>query len=268
VSMWFDSHCHLDLPGFDESASALWAKAQQQGVSHAFVPGVEPEQWSKLEALRCLPGIVTGVGLHPFTLERWSHLPEDLFARQLSAALTTLLSEGHAHTHVAIGECGWDKSLAKRCPRINLELQTRVVLAHIHVARDTGLPLVLHVVHAHGLALQVLQDHPLPAGGVVHAYSGAPELVIRYQRLGFRLGFGPPLLRYPKVAAALKVTAPDYLLLETDAPLSPGWTTWCDNSPAAVLSVGEAASEILSLPVAEVAARTSLNCMELFRAIH
>lgn len=264
--MWFDSHCHLDLPGFETSADEVWANARAQGVSHAFVPGVDPTQWSRLQATRALPGVMTGVGLHPFALERWSHLPEAEFTRRVADALGQMVAAAHETEHVAIGECGWDKPLAKRCPRVDLELQTQVVVSHLQTARDTGMPVVLHVVQAHGLALQTLERNKVPAGGVVHGYSGSPELVIRYQRLGFRLGFGPPLLRYPKVTEALRVTTPDYLVLETDAPLLPHWKEWCANSPQAVATVGQAASTILSIPLGDLAALTSRNSLELFRS--
>jgi TatD DNase family protein len=263
--MWFDSHCHLDLPGFDTSPAAVWADAREHGVSRVFVPGVEPEQWSRLEAMRSLPGVSTGVGVHPFALERFADLPEPLFRERLTAALNALVAETHTNNHVAIGECGWDKPLANRCPRVSLDVQTEVALAHLHLAREAGLPIVLHVVQAHGLALQVLERNPVPAGGVVHGYSGSPELVIRYQRLGFRLSFGPPLMRYAKVAAALRLTSPDYLLLETDAPLRTHWQQWCENSPSAVTAVGRAAAECLSIPLLDIAARTLRNSLELFR---
>lgn len=263
--MWFDSHCHIDLPGFSLAMNELWAEARAHGVSRAFVPGVDPTQWSRLETVRSLHGVSTGVGLHPFALEPWSTLPEPEFALQVLRALDGLTAEAHSNKHVAIGECGWDKPLAKRNPRLTLELQTQIVVRHLHVARDTGLPVVLHIVHAHGLALQILERNPVPMGGVVHAFSGAPELVERYQRLGFRLGFGPAVLAYPKVEQALRVTARDHLVLETDAPLAPRWHTYCTNSPSAVVAVGRAVAEKLSIPLAELAALTSRTSSELFR---
>lgn len=263
--MWFDSHCHLDLPGFDTGPTTLWQEARQAGVTQAFVPGVDPEQWETQKRIATLPGIRTGVGLHPFALERWSELPEPQFRAQLKTALQTLREHAQNRKHVAIGECGFDKLLAKRCPRLDLALQTELVTAQLHIAIDAQLPVVLHVVQAHGLALRTLETHRVPQGGVIHAYSGSPELVIRYQRLGFRLGFGPALLRQTKVQAALRATAKDHVVLETDAPLSPRTRTWCENSPRAVATVGQAASEILSIPLSDLAALTSYNSETVFR---
>lgn len=263
--MWFDSHCHLDLPGFEQEPEAVWRDAQQAGVTQAFVPGVDPEQWANVKRVSVLPGICTGVGVHPFALERWSQLPEPLFREHVTAALRALREHAHSRDHVAIGECGFDKPLVKRCPRADLELQTELVTAHLHVARDARLPVVLHVVQAHGLALRTLELNPVPEGGVIHAYSGSPELVTRYQRLGFRLGFGPALLRHAKVQAALRATATDHVVLETDAPVAPHVRTWCENSPRAVAAVGQAASAILSIPLDELAVLTWRNSQELFR---
>ena len=269
--MWFDSHCHLDLPGFEQAARPLWASAQAQGVTRAFVPGVEPEQWPNLAALRALPGIVTGAGIHPFALERWSQqADEHNFDILLQQALVALTHEVDSKHHVAIGECGWDKPLAKRNPRVSLELQTQVVLAHIQLAQQTALPLVLHVVQTHGLALQVLEANRVPSGGVIHSYSGPADLVSRYHRLGFRLAFGPALLRHgthPKVVQALRATARDYLVIETDAPLPKRWSHLCANSPAAVIAVGHVAAQMLHMPVENLAAQTERNTTALFNSV-
>src|SRR5690606_37750264 len=163
------------------------------------------------------PGMSTGVGLHPFTLERWAQ--DDELSR-VDVALTQLERAARSRQHVAIGECGWDKPLALRCPRLSLDYQTSIVTSHLQLAAELDLPIVLHVVHAHGLALETLKRFRLRRGGIVHCFSGHAELVATYCRLGFSLGYGTQLVRpnADKARAALRTTPLERIVLETDAP--------------------------------------------------
>jgi TatD DNase family protein len=259
--MWFDSHCHLNLPGFDAAPEAVWAAARARGVTRVFVPGTDPREWENL-TLGQLPGVSTGVGLHPFTLEAWS-TPDE---QQLDAALDTLASAARSGKHVALGECGWDKPLAGRCPRWSLAAQTRVVEAHLRLAVELDLPVVLHVVQAHGLALDVLRKYPLRSGGIIHCFSGNAELVPLYCGLGFALGYGTQLLRvHPQKAfAALRVTPRTQLVVETDAPFRAGSVHQLENSPMAVVNVAQVVSAALALPEETVADITFENAARIF----
>ncbi len=258
--MWFDSHCHLNLPGFDTSAALTWSNAMAAGVGGVFVPGTDPEEWSS-STLGTLPGVHTGVGLHPFTLERWSAA-----STHVESAIDMLSQEARTGKHAAVGECGWDKPLAARCPRWSLEKQTAVVEAHLRLAVELDLPIVLHVVQAHGLALEVLQKYRLPRGGIIHCFSGAAELVPLYCRMGLALGYGTQLLRRePKKAlAALQVTPTSQLLLETDAPFRAGSMPHIPNSPIAVVNVAQVVASTLALSLEAVAELTFTNARQMF----
>lgn len=274
--MWFDSHCHLNLPGFDANPAEVWNEARRGGISRVFVPGTDPSQ-SLDTAVSSLPGVSTGVGLHPFTLERWSREqgPREQGSReqrpreqgsladqaaQLEPTLTELEGAAARGGHVAIGECGWDKPLARRCAGLSLELQTRVVERHLRLAVELDLPVVLHVVQAHGLALETLKRFRLPRGGVVHCFSGNAELVPLYCRMGFALGYGTQLLRanIDKAVSALRVTPPAQILLETDAPFR-AQRGGLPNSPLALLEVARVVARVLDVSLETLAELTFTN---------
>lgn len=259
--MWFDSHCHLNLPGFPDGPEAVWAKARAGGVGAVFVPGTDPYEWSR-SSVHGLPGVSTGVGLHPFTLE--TQIGQG--ASDLEDALEQLRVEATSGRHVAIGECGWHKPLTLRCPHLTLERQTRVVHAHLSLAAELDLPIVLHIVGAHGLALEVLRRYQLPRGGIVHCFSGAPDLVPLYCKMGFALGYGPQVLsaNATKSSAALRATPRDQLLLETDAPFRAGSKHRLQNSPLAVKEVAKQVAPLLDLTLPDLARLTRANASRIF----
>ena len=209
-----DAHCHLDLPTFSGDREAVWARAREQGVTRAIVPAVRPDTWRA--TLDCaLPGErVVALGIHPHALLT---LPRAALDRGLKELAATVLA--HRDRVVAIGECGLDASLDPAA--VDPMLQRQVFLAQVAVAAALDLPLVLHVVRSHALALALLKTVPLPSRpGMVHSYSGGPELVRAWTALGFHLSFGGAVTR-PRARApvdSVKAVPDNRLLVETDAP--------------------------------------------------
>lgn len=260
----YDSHCHLDFAEFDVDRDAVWARARSAGVRHAFVPGYAPEQWSRLADLRShVEGISAGVGLHPFAL-REAAPPENL-ERSLKAAAEQLGA-------VAIGECGLHKPSSSMS--VPMQTQEAVLRAHLGAAMELGLPLVLHVVQAHGPALALLrcalhgtkhQSRDAPRG-VVHAYSGSLEVAAEYQRLGFLLAFGGALTHphHKRARAVAKALPLEALLLESDAPSAPAASSPSRNEPMVVASVAQALADLRGIKAEDVARVTTANALILF----
>ena len=191
-----DPHCHLDLPPLGGQAAAVLGRARAAGVERVLVPGLHADQWGPLRRLCAELGQAFALGTHPRFLGRGPPLPEDL-----SGA-------------VAIGECGLDG--AAEAP---LSVQLPVFEAQLVVARERGLPVILHVYKAHDEALELARRFA-PLRGVVHSYSGGPERVQAWVELGLHLSYSGsvtwPGARRP--AEALRRTPRHRLLAETDAP--------------------------------------------------
>lgn len=256
----FDAHCHLDL--HEGSPGEALAAARAVGVQGWILAGVDPPGWAAQAALvRTQSGLFPTYGVHPWTAIRAA----DAEVSGLLDALSAVLQPSGAAAPVGLGELGLD--FGRRGPRDTRARQERVFREQLALARERKLPVVLHVVAAHGLALKIARADGLPvAGGMVHRYSGPAELVAEYARLGLHLSFSPALLHVPRLAAALRATPPDRLLFETDAPDAlpegaGGDPIDLDFLPRVVAF----AADILGTPAAQLAARTESNARALFR---
>lgn len=210
----YDTHCHLDAPEFDDDREVVWSRARAVGVTCALIPAVEPSSWPK--TLACaLPGErVAALGVHPQYLPR---LTESAIDDAMASLEATIRRAGDAV--VAVGECGFDAW--RDDTRGQTTLQRRVFAAHAAVARALELPLVVHVLKAHGEALAAMRSVSLPRRpGVIHSYSGSAELVTEYVSLGWHLAVGGSVTRpgARRPVEALRRIPADRLLLETDAP--------------------------------------------------
>ncbi len=239
----------------------MWEAARARGVTEAFVPGVAPQQWHHLAPMReRLEGIYVGVGVHPAHVADW--------ARDYDGAAQSRLLREQALglAAVAIGEFGWDSRVAKG-GGASLQVQTEIAHQHLAVAQQLHLPVVLHVVGAHGPALESLrQVGPLPAGGVVHGFSGAKETALQYTRLGLKIGLGTGLLRpnARRVLETARALEDESLVLETDAPDQPIYGTEPPNRPEALLRVAQRLAELRRTPLERLARITTRNARRLF----
>ncbi|MBW2460186.1 MAG: TatD family hydrolase [Deltaproteobacteria bacterium] len=257
----FDSHCHLDFVAFDADRDLVLDRARAAGVVGMVVAAVHPRDWARAGALAAAhDDVFAAVGVHPEVLP-------GLTAASLGDALGALVAEAGVHRAVAIGETGFDSRVTSE--GVSLEAQGRAVDAHRHAARALGLPVILHIVGAHGPALEHLErGGPFPHGGVVHSYSGSAELVDRYVALNLHLGFAGAVVR-PKArkprAAAARVPA-GRLLVETDAPDQPlSGAVSTRNEPSAVARVAEAVAAARGEAFETVARFTTENARVLYR---
>ena len=260
-----DSHCHLDVAAFDADRQAVLARAREQSVQGFVVPGIQASGWPALQALcDSEADVYPAFGLHPVFLE--SHQPSDL---QL---LETQLA---ACRPVAVGEIGLDFYI----DGLDHGRQQQLFEAQLVIARDAGLPVILHVRKSHDRVLAMLERIKVH-GGICHAFNGSLQQASHYAALGFRLGFGGMLTferstRLRKLAAELPL---ELMVLETDAPdmtvtqhrgerNSPEYLPYClaalaevrqqDPEEVARLTTRNAC-EVLSLDLATVIKDTSL----------
>jgi TatD DNase family protein len=255
----FDSHCHLDAEEYDLDREAVLARAKQSGVRGIMVPGYEPREWSRLSALRD-PIVCCGVGLHPWYVH-------EIGEAEREAALSDLPRLVRELGARAIGECGLDAPKAKR-GGADLATQRRVLEVHLEVARQLKLPVILHCVGAHALLLEVLRcQGSLPAGGVLHSFSGSRELIRDYAPFGLYFSFAGIVTRENarRPREALAAVALERLLVESDGPdqaardVAPG-----RSEPAHVALVLAAAAEIRGEDRALLAETTERNARRLF----
>lgn len=261
----FDSHCHFDFEEFDSDREQVWKACYQNGVRYLIIPGVAPQQWQTATAVaNAHSNIYTGVGLHPWWIEK--SLPEEKTQHYLSDIGSALQQHFSQEKCVAIGECGLDALV-----QIPMHLQQQVLGLHLQLAQEVSVPLIIHCRKAHNELFAQLQQYNLPAGGVIHAFSGSYELAARYWSMGFRLGVGGTITyeRANKTRDAVKQLPLESLLLETDAPDMPlQGKQGQRNSPENIPTVARVLAELRNEPLEKIAAQTTLNSQTLFKITH
>ncbi|MEK3732779.1 MULTISPECIES: TatD family hydrolase [Paenibacillus] len=252
--MLFDTHTHLDAHQFDEDREAVIARALEAGVSRMINIGFNRETIpTTMKLAESYDFIYAAVGWHP--VDAITMKDEDL---DWIASLC-------AHEKVvAIGEIGldyhWDTS-----PK---EVQHRVLRRQIGLARELGMPIVIHNRDAHEDIVKILREEKASeVGGVMHSFSGSWETAKLCLHMGFHISFGGPItFKNAKQPKEVLVQVPmDRLLIETDSPyLTPHPFRGKRNESGYVKMVAEAAAELKGITVEELAEITTRNAMERF----
>lgn len=205
-----DSHTHLDIVGGDTEAAIEAARAV--GVDRLVQVGVDVEssRWSAALAAEA-PGVLAAVALHP------NEAPELAAAGTLDEALREIEKlAGDARVR-ALGETGLDRYRTGDEGRAAQEHSFRV---HIAMAKASGKALMIHDREAHEDVLRVLDEEGAPPTVVLHCFSGDEEFATECVRRGYVLSFAGTVTfkNAADLRAAARVTPPDQMLVETDAP--------------------------------------------------
>ncbi|KQO22142.1 DNAase [Acidovorax sp. Leaf76] len=261
MTVWIDTHCHLDAPEFDPDRDAVRQAARAQGVGHCVIPAVERSNWATVRQLAHQHGDSYALGIHPLYTGRADDGDLDRLAAELE--------EHHADPRlVAIGEIGLDYFVSGLDP----VRQERFYRAQLQLARRFDLPVILHVRRSADKLLKGLRELPV-RGGIAHAFNGSQQQAEAFIAMGFKLGFGGAMtydraLQLRRLATELPE---DVLVLETDAPdIQPHWlyTTSAQraqgqpqgrNAPGELPRIAEVLAQLRGQPAQALAAATTRN---------
>lgn len=249
-----DTHAHLTTEAFAADRADTIARARAAGVARLVEIGYDlASSQAALALAEAEPDIYAVVGIQP----NYAHeAPQDWPAR-----LRTLAR----HRRVAaIGEIGLDYHWMQSPP----ERQEQLFRVQLALARELGLPVVIHSREAQADTLRVLADAARGLRGIMHSFSGDWEHARACLELGFMLSFSGPLT-FPKSAelhAVARRAPADSLLTETDSPyLSPHPQRGKRNEPARVRLVAERLAELRGTPLSELAPQVWANAQRVFR---
>ncbi|MDP3841174.1 MAG: TatD family hydrolase [Oxalobacteraceae bacterium] len=257
--MWIDSHCHLDACEFGAdgglAAEQVAQRAAQLGVDWIVIPAVAPANFATVVALAHRQiNCAYALGIHPIFVPQAQQADLDALRRSVAAAMDD-------PRFVAIGEIGLDFFVPELKTAAMTEKQTYFYREQLKIARDFGLPVLLHVRRAQDLILKQLRAIVVP-GGIAHAFNGSLQQAQAFIALGFKLGFGgamtfPRALQIRRLAAALPL---DAIVLETDAPdISPVWLHPARNSPEQLPRIGLHLADLRAQAAGDVARITCAN---------
>jgi TatD DNase family protein len=215
-----DSHTHLDIvlsgfrpedgqPPAPEDVDAEIAEAAAVGVPRLVQVGVDvgSSRWSAELAARH-PNVLAAVALHPNEAGAGAATDDALAEIDRLAALPRVR---------AVGETGLDRY---RTGPDGWAAQEASFRAHIRIAKERGVALVVHDRDAHDEILRVVDDEGAPEHVVMHCFSGDAAFATACVERGFVVSFAGTLTfanaAYLREAAAL--TPVEQLLVETDSP--------------------------------------------------
>ncbi len=210
------------------------------------------------------PWMVAAVGIHP---EDAQGLPEGeaLDPEDELCGLAAYLSDGETRTEdkiVAIGEIGLDyhwEPMDKRLQKAFFEGQ-------MEIARQTGLPVIIHDREAHGDCFDTVLRYPSVCG-VFHGYSGSSEMARELVKRGWYIAFGGPVTfkNAERVRAVAGSVPLEHLLLETDCPyMAPVPHRGKINHSGYIPHIAAVIADLHGVSVEELAAITTENADRLF----
>jgi TatD DNase family protein len=253
--MWIDTHCHLDAAEFGGEQSKFAEAAAQQQVAWIVMPAVERANFDSVAAIAAQQANCTyALGIHPI------YVPQAQESDLLALRQTVTLAMADP-LFVAIGEIGLDFFVPGLDKGPLRDKQEYFYVEQLKLAREFGLPVLLHVRRSQDTLLKYLRRIQV-RGGIAHAFNGSFQQAEAFIRLGFKLGFGGAMtftraLQIRRLAAELPLEA---LVLETDAPdMSPAWLHPQKNAPQQIPLIAEVLANLRGIGLEELAQATSAN---------
>ena len=260
--MLFDTHAHYDDDWFDTDREALLAAMPKKNVGLIVNPGCTVEtSETAIRLAETHDFMYAAVGIHPE------------YSMGVTQADIDRIRELSAHPKVkAIGEIGLDYYWEKRSPETTppREKQKQLLRAQLELAREVGLPVIIHDRDAHEDCLNIVKEYA-DLRGVYHCYSGSLETAQEILKLGWYLSF-TGVITYGKAKKARHIIEHlpmDRIMIETDSPyLTPEperlQAKRVRNSSLFVHRVAERIAEFQGLTVEEVERITTENGKRFF----
>lgn len=266
--MLIDTHCHINMmvkKEFDtplnaqelSAARTIIQEAEQLNVTTIINVGT-----SLVESLNCVElakkysAIFAAIGIHPNDLaSSWM----DDFKQ-----LKSLLKQKEINKIVGIGETGLDRHY----PDYNMQRQKDAFKAHIDLALEYNVGLVVHTRDAHEETLRCLEEYKGQiTHGIIHCFSEDQSFANTVIEWNFALGIGGTIT-YPKNNTLRDVVLNiqlEHIVLETDAPfLPPQIIRGKQNSPLHTHTVADYIAKLKNIAYEDVSTITTKNAKKIF----
>lgn len=253
--MLIDSHCHLEYEGLVEDRQGVLERARRAGVKGFLNISTREREWAQVVGTaEREPDVWASIGIHPHEAD--AH--EDLGAE-------ALLKASENPRVIGIGETGLDYYY----DRSDREVQRDLFRTHIGVARDTGLPAIIHTRDAEEDTLAILEEEmgkgAFPA--LIHCFTASAEFGKRVLELGLTISISG-IVTFKNATELQQVTKDvpgDRLLVETDSPfLAPVPHRGKKCEPAFVADTARFIAGLRNVEMDELAEVTSQNFFRLF----
>jgi len=251
-----DTHTHLFSNKFDGDRKEMIQRAIDAGISRMYLPNINTDTTEDMNAVvaqfpgHCFPMI----GLHPCHVDEGYQAEVDHVATELASG-----------RYVAVGETGldyhWDLTF--------VDLQKEALREQIALAKKYQLPIVLHTRESFDDTYKLIaEQNDDTLSGVFHCFSGSAEDAHKVRELGgFYIGIGGvATFKKTNHIDVLPKVPIELIVLETDAPyLAPAPYRGKRNESAYLAHIAERVAEIMGIPLAELAEKTTANALELYK---
>ena len=253
--MLIDSHCHLNYKGLVEDQPAILARARESGVTGFLNISTRASEWAAVVATAARERDVwASVGIHPHEADAHADLGGQV------------LRDATAHPRVvAIGESGLDYYY----DHSDREVQRKLFRVHIGVARETGLPLIVHTRDAEEDTAAILAEEmergAFPA--LIHCFTASRDFARTVLDLGLTISLsGIVTFKNARELQEIARQIPDdRILVETDAPfLAPVPHRGRTCEPAFVADTARHVAQLRGVEPEALAESTSANFFRLF----
>jgi TatD DNase family protein len=249
--MFIDTHCHLSIEDYDDIDLVI-KENKEAGIDKIIVSGCTKD--SIIESINISKKydcIYLTLGFHPS--EAYITNDNDLLFLEKSITENDRV--------VGIGEIGLDYHYGKD----DMDKQKDLFIKQMQLAEKLNLPVVIHSRDATSDTIDILKMFPKVKGDI-HCFSGSIETANIYISLGYKIGIGGVVtFKNSNLFKVVEAIGIKNILLETDSPyLTPVPYRGQKNSSKFVPLIAERVSEILSLPIENIAQVTVNNTLELF----
>jgi len=258
--MIFETHAHYDDDRFDGDRDRLLASMPERGIERIINVGASIASTKTTLALaEKYDFVYAAVGVHPSDIGDLSEEALDWLKKQTAWEKT-----------VAIGEIGLDYYWEKE-PEVQ-ERQRCWFKRQLELARETGLPVIIHSRDAAADTMEVMrQAHAGEIPGVIHCYSYSKELAQEFVKMGYYIGVGGVVTfkNAKKLKETVEALPLERLLLETDCPYMAPEPHRGERNDSSYLSLVSAKiAELKGVTQEEVERVTEENARKLFYKVN
>ena len=247
----FDSHCHLYDDKYEGKAEEIVKNAHDNDVQYMANIGTDKET-SELVVKQALAfdGVYAIIGLYP------EFCNDDIVDFRF-------IEELLCDKVVAIGEIGLDY----HGEDVNRENQKKHFIEQIDLANKLDLPICIHNRNADMDMLEILKNHKVNKGFVMHCFSSSLEIAKEIIKLGGYISIAGPITfkNAHGLIDVAKFVPLENLLVETDAPyLSPEPLRGRRNEPANVRFTAQKIADIKEMSLEKFAEITTQNAKNFY----
>lgn len=254
--MLIDSHCHLEYEGLVDDQQAVLGRAREAGIGGFLNISTRRREWDQvIGTAEREADVWASVGIHPHEADAHADLGK-----------ADLLAAAERPRVIGIGETGLDYYYGHS----DRHTQQALFRMHIAVARETGLPLIIHTREAESDTAAILADEsekgPFPA--LIHCFTASAGFARQMIELGLTISLsGIVTFKSAKNLQEIATELPENrLLLETDAPfLAPVPHRGRTCEPAYTADTARFVADLRGVAPEALAQSTTRNFFSLFK---